>query len=919
MRTLGPDQWQALSPYLDEALEMTEEERSDWLSGMRSRDPIRAEQLEMLLEEHCALSEKGFLENAIKVDEPGLAGQTVGVYTLLSQIGQGGMGSVWLAERSDGRFDRKVAVKFLNIALIGRAGEKRFSREGTILSRLAHSHIAELIDAGVSHAGQPYLVLEHVEGDHIDRYCDHRRLNVDARVHLFLDVLRAVEHAHVNLIVHRDLKPSNVLVRHDGQVKLLDFGIAKMLQGEGQPGQPTQLTGEGARAMTPDYAAPEQLKGEAVTTATDVYSLGVLLFVLLTGRHPAGDARHSPADLLKAIVDTEPTRPSDSVIPTRINADVCTINAANRGTMPYKLSWLLRGDLDTILAKALKKEPSERYHSVTAFADDLGRYLRNQPIGARPDTVRYRASKFVRRNRTAVVLATLAMVATLAGVAGTLIQTRTARAQRDFALRQVERTEALNEFHEFLLSDAAPSGKSFTVNELLRRAERIVERQHAANDPNRVALTIAIGRQYLEQDEAASARRVLEDASRLARGIADPAVRAVASCNLAASLARDEEVTRAEALFQDALRELPKGPHFTLEWIDCLHNGSTIAQERGDVHEGIARAQAAQRVLQQSPFDSDALELHRWTDLAVAYNSAGRDAEAVSAFERANALLSSLGRDDTQTAVTLFNNWAVELDQLGRPIEAERMYRRAIDISRASQSEDTVSPMVLNNYARSLRELGRMKEAEDYAERAYAKAQRVGHQLAINQSLLERARIYTARHKPASAAAVLAEVEPRLRQSFPSGHYAFATLAAAQALNALRTGDLATAVALSDQAVRIDEAAVKTGGEGIFYLPALLITRSAVELAASDTDRAAADASRALGLSQARTEPGTFSSIQGSAFLALGRALLAQGKSEEAQAAFRSAAQNLQSTLGPDHPDTRSARQMAGTNSGLDK
>jgi len=170
MRTLGPDQWQALSPYLDEALEMTEEERSDWLSGMRSRDPIRAEQLEMLLEEHCALSEKGFLENAIKVDEPGLAGQTVGVYTLLSQIGQGGMGSVWLAERSDGRFDRKVAVKFLNIALIGRAGEKRFSREGTILSRLAHSHIAELIDAGVSHAGQPYLVLEHVEGDHIDRY-----------------------------------------------------------------------------------------------------------------------------------------------------------------------------------------------------------------------------------------------------------------------------------------------------------------------------------------------------------------------------------------------------------------------------------------------------------------------------------------------------------------------------------------------------------------------------------------------------------------------------------------------------------------------------------------------------------------------------------------------------------------------------
>lgn len=189
------------------------------------------------------------------------------------------------------------------------------------------------------------------------------------------------------------------------------------------------------------------------------------------------------------------------------------------------------------MAKALKKEPTERYPSVTALADDLRRYLRNEPIGARPDTLRYRAAKFVRRNRAAVVLATLAIVATLAGVVGTLIQTRAARAQRDFALRQVERTQALNEFHEFLLSDAAPSGKPFTVNELLRRAEHIVERQHATNDPNRVTLMISIGRQYLEQDEGGSARRVLEDAYKLSRGLAAPSVRAQASCNLGASLA----------------------------------------------------------------------------------------------------------------------------------------------------------------------------------------------------------------------------------------------------------------------------------------------------------------------------------------------------------------------------------------------
>jgi serine/threonine-protein kinase len=662
--------------------------------------------------------------------------------------------------------------------------------------------------------------------------------------------------------------------------------------------------------LTPEYAAPEQLKGEAVTTATDVYALGVLLYGLLTGQHPGGAGPHTPADLVKAVVDTEPARPSEVVILSRTNPEITTTNAANRSTTPDKLRRLLRGDLDTIIAKALKKDPCERYQSVTALADDLRRFLRNETIGARPDTIAYRAAKFMRRNRAAVALATLAVVATAAGVVGTLMQAKTARAQRDFALREVGRGEALNDFHQFLLSDAAPSGKPFTVNELLRRAEHAVNRQHAANDPNRVTLLISIGRQYMEQDEGSSARRALEEAYKLSRGLTDPSTRAGASCTLAAQLARDEELSRAEMLYGEGLRELPNGPQFTLERVDCLHNGSEIAQQRGDIGEGIVRAQAAQRVLQQSPFDSEALELHRWTDLAMAYNSAGKDLEAVAAFERAGTLLSSLGRDDTQTAVTLFNNWAIELDQLGRPCDAEKMYRRAIDISRAGQSEDTVSPMVLNNYAKTLRELGRVKEAEDYAGRAYAKAQRVGHQLVINQSLLERARIYTARHNPARADAMLAEVEPRLQKSLPPGHYAFATLASAKAQNALVKGDIPTAVKLADRAVAIDEAAINAGEEGSYYLPTLLINRSTVELAASHPDQAAADASRALSLSQIGIEPGTFSSTQGNAYLALGRALRSQGKLEEANAAFRSATEHLQGTLGPSHPDTRSARRL---------
>ena len=287
--------WQALSPYLDQVLELNDVERMAWLASIRQQNPALAADLEALLREYRVLQEERFLElspTPLAVNAT-LAGQTIGAYTLMAAIGQGGMGSVWLAERSDGRFERQAAVKFLNIALAGRGGEERFKREGTILARLAHPHIAQLTDAGVCSTGQPYLVLEHVSGDHIDRFCDSHVLDVKSRLGLFLDVLAAVAHAHANLIVHRDIKPSNVLVSTDGQVKLLDFGIAKLLENEAHPDAATMLTRDTGGAMTLLYAAPEQVTGGTVTTATDIYALGVLLFVLLTGQHPAGPGPHS--------------------------------------------------------------------------------------------------------------------------------------------------------------------------------------------------------------------------------------------------------------------------------------------------------------------------------------------------------------------------------------------------------------------------------------------------------------------------------------------------------------------------------------------------------------------------------------------------------------------------------------------------
>jgi serine/threonine protein kinase len=406
------DRWQAVSPYLDELLELEAGARAARLAQVRAAQPALAADLATLLAEHGALVEAHFLDVPVAFagadPDAALAGQAVGSYTLETRLGQGGMGSVWRARRSDGRFEGTVAVKLLNAALVGRAGGERFRREGSILARLTHDHIARLLDAGVLPTGQPYLVLEHVEGEHLDRYCDGRGLDVEARVRLFLDVVAAVAHAHASLVVHRDLKPSNVLVRADGQVKLLDFGIAKLLEDETQPGDATRLTREGGWALTPAYAAPEQVTGGPVTTATDVYALGVLLYELLAGRHPAGAALRSPADLVKAIVDTEPLRLSDAVAAGPAEGDEGGAIGRPRRATPERWRRLLQGDLDTIVAKALKKRPAERYGSVTALADDLRRYLNHQPIGARPDTAAYRARKFARRHRIPVALAACA-------------------------------------------------------------------------------------------------------------------------------------------------------------------------------------------------------------------------------------------------------------------------------------------------------------------------------------------------------------------------------------------------------------------------------------------------------------------------------------------------------------------------------
>ena len=339
-------QWAQLNPLLEELLDLDAGRRETRLAELRAQNATLAGDLALLLHSADQVATSDFLlGDALGPTAPSaaLVGEQIGAYVIEALLGHGGTGSVWRARRADGRFDGAVAIKLLHLSLIGRSGALRFEREGAILARLTHPNIAHLLDAGVTPAGQPFLVLELVEGQRIDQHCDARRLTVEQRLALFDDVLSAVAQAHSHLVIHRDIKPNNILVTTEGQVKLLDFGIAKLLQ-DGAEG--ATVTAEGLRALTPEYAAPEQVHGAPVTTATDVYALGVLLYQLLAGRHPTAFKASSEAEVIRATLDTDPVRMTSAVSAPEVAMRV----AADRNTTLSRLSRQLHGDLENIVA-----------------------------------------------------------------------------------------------------------------------------------------------------------------------------------------------------------------------------------------------------------------------------------------------------------------------------------------------------------------------------------------------------------------------------------------------------------------------------------------------------------------------------------------------------------------------------------------
>ena len=728
MPAIPPDRWRRLSPYLDEVLDVADDERPAWVQALRVRDETLASDVEAMLAGRAIADGANFLSGAaIAGHTPSLAGRVFGAYRLRSFIGQGGSGSVWLADRCDGRFEGRAAVKLLNLALMGPSGEERFRREGTILARLRHPGIAHLIDAGVSTAGQPYLLLEHVDGQAIDEYCREHALGLEARLRLFLDVLEAVAYAHSNLTVHRDIKPANVLVSRQGRVTLLDFGIAKMIDpsadwDDSRSPEAMALTREIGRALTPEYAAPEQIWGGAVTTATDVYALGVLLYVLVTGVHPAGRDVRSPATLIRAIVDREPPLASEVVDEPNLAADEGVDRAAQFGTTAARLRRALRGDLDTIVAKALKKDPAARYPSVTALADDLQRFLRHEPISV--DRLSYRAARFVRRHVVGVV-ASACVVALIGGL--TLVHTKRLAAERDRAQREAAKALKVSEMLMSALTSVDPytiraSGREPTLRDLLDSGATQVRKELARQPELSAELLTRMGRTYrrlgvydkaqelLQQALAAGRAAFGENDARVAQTLHDLGTVFADQGNYAAagrSLERALDVRRRQ------LGPMHPDVAVTLAELGRVYQDEGLNARAEPLHR---EALAIRRTVLGEGHREVAVSL---SDLASVLRLRGDLAAAESLLERSLAInRKTRGLQHPNTSVTM-HDLALIAASRGDLARAESMMREALSLQRRALGlAHPAVAMMQHSLSRVLREQGHRVEAAAAADEA---------------------------------------------------------------------------------------------------------------------------------------------------------------------------------------------------------
>ncbi|MBL8982662.1 MAG: protein kinase [Gemmatimonadetes bacterium] len=671
MRRPTPGQWADLEPVLDEAVFLPPEEAAsrlrevcagdqallDW--ALRFLAGARNDAFPVTLSDDLVVRAMAHAETT----DPA-AGARYGPWRIVREVGRGGMGAVFLAERDDGQFQQQVALKLVPLVRGGDDARRRFVVERQILARLDHPNIARLIDGGITAQGQPWFAMEYVPGEPLDDYCDRRALSIEARLALFLAVCDAVQSAHQRLVIHRDLKPSNILVSADGQVKLLDFGIAKLVEDDGET-----MTHTGVRAFTPEYAAPEQWTGAAVTTATDTWALGVILHELLTGARPFV-LRGRPESEWASLVLREPVRPLASQVEEGA--------AARRGVTATRLRVRVREDLDTIVRTALHTEADRRYRTVDQLAADVRRHLDGLPISARPDTWRYRTRKFVARHRAAVGAAAVAVLGLVGGSAGIAWQARV-------AAREAEHALAARRFLAEMFAESDPyhaRGDSLTAGDMLDRAAGRIDATFAGQPEVRFDLLTALGEIYRNLGRHGAADTLLRRALPLADSLADDRQEARGRVRYlrATVLHAAGRVPEADTLARDATRIWREADVPDSVLAVAVGGEAVVARSLSHFTEADARFQEALALAERGNASRE-VRSGLWNDLGMMRIDLGQYRTAVDALRRSYVLSGDRPADDPGR-VTALANLGIALDGIGRKDTAQVIAEEVLRLTR---------------------------------------------------------------------------------------------------------------------------------------------------------------------------------------------------------------------------------------------
>jgi len=792
---MEPQRWRQIEELFHSALECEPAHRSAFLDTACAADASLRQEVDSLLlsyEKGSFTETPAFAEGIRLLEENeshSMVGRNIGPYKVICELGRGGMGAVYLASRADQAFEKQVAIKLIKRGLDTEDVIRRFRAERQILASLDHPNITRLLDGGTTDDGLPYFVMEYIQGEPIDKYCDARELTITDRLKLFQSVCAAVQYAHQNLVIHRDIKPGNIFVTAEGVPRLLDFGIAKLLAADPDASARTITL---ARPMTPESASPEQVRGGGITTATDIYSLGVLLYALLTGHRPYRLSGKTSQELELAICDQQPEKPSaaidrleDSVAGNPITPQ--SVSETREGT-PEKLRRRLAGDLDNIVLMALRKEPERRYSSVEQFSEDIRRHLEGLPVHAHPDSWRYRTGKFVRRRRAAVIAAALILLSLVGGIVATSWQARAARAERDRAQLEKAKADRINAFLQDMLgfsdtrsgSANTKKGHDATLADMLDVAGPRAETELNDQPAVKAEILRTIGMAYTIQPRFDLAEHYLRDA--LATDLAfygpDHQDTARTMYELGVTLGNKGDYPGAEKLFRQSVAIYQKhanDPNLNVaNFAETLNSlGLILLRVKGQIQEAESVWLQALSFSPRLTGKDRALVASTQNFLAALHADHGEYQEAESWARKALEEFQKLGNERFQLAETEVNLGAI-LRTTGQYPEAERMLQDGLAMYRQLLGEQHPSVAYAWVHLGHLHYLeGNYPEAETEARKS----------LAIYEATLPKG--HGALSSPYTLLGLIlnktgrsAEAEPMLRHALelrtkllPKGHY----------------------------------------------------------------------------------------------------------------------------------------------------